>query len=179
MTEDLIVIDGSTGGGQILRSSLSLSMITGRPFRIEKIRAKRKKPGLARQHLTAVRAAADCCGAEVTGVDLLSTELEFRPGTVKSGNYVIRIGTAGSTSLVIQTLLLPLAWKGEGTTALTVEGGTHNSMAPTFDFLDRVYLPVLRQIGVPVQAKLKRHGFMPAGGGLVEVEIDPVGPGDR
>src|SRR5438270_725045 len=107
---DLLTIDGSQGegGGQILRSSLALSMLTGKPFRIEQIRANRDKPGLMRQHLTAVNAAAQVCGAVVEGAAIGSRQLSFRPGKVKSGDYVFSIGSAGSTTLVLQTVLPPL-----------------------------------------------------------------------
>lgn len=143
MTTDMLIIDGSQGegGGQILRSSLALALVTGRAFTMEKIRAKRKKPGLLQQHLTAVRAAAEVCGAEVEGMALGSRRFVFRPGPVCSGSYSFRVGTAGSATLVLQTVL-PALLLAEGESNLALEGGTHNPMAPPVDFLEKAYLPL-------------------------------------
>lgn len=170
----MLTIDGSKGegGGQILRSSLALSMVTGKPVRIEKIRAGRKKPGLMRQHLTAVQAAARICKAEFVGAGLGATELTFHPGTVIAGDYTFSIGTAGSTTLVLQTVLLPLLL-ADGPSRLTLEGGTHNPFAPPFDFLAEAYLPLVNRMGPRVTATLERPGFYPAGGGRFVVEITP------
>jgi RNA 3'-terminal phosphate cyclase (ATP) len=145
----MIDIDGSEGegGGQVLRTSLSLSLVTGSPFRIEKIRAGRKKPGLLRQHLTAVQAAAQIGSAEVEGDELGSREIIFRPATVKPGRYTFSVGTAGSAGLVLQTVLPPLLL-ASGPSELTLEGGTHNPWAPPFDFLSRAFFPLLRRMGV-------------------------------
>lgn len=171
----MITIDGSygEGGGQILRSSLALSIVTGSPVRIENIRAGRAKPGLMRQHLTAVRAAADVSRAGVIGDEIGSTTLEFVPGDVVGGDYTFSIGTAGSTTLVLQTVLLPLAL-AKTSSRLVLEGGTHNPYAPPFDFLVRAYLPLLRRMGLNVDARLERAGFYPAGGGRAVVEIEPA-----
>jgi RNA 3'-terminal phosphate cyclase (ATP) len=175
----MIVIDGSfgEGGGQILRTSLSLSLVTGKPFRIEKIRAGRKNPGLLRQHLTAVNAAAQIGQAEVTGASIGSTQLTFAPGEIKHGAYHFAIGTAGSTTLALQTVLPALltarVLSGQQTT-LTLEGGTHNPFAPTFDFLAAAFLPLLNRMGAFVEARLDRHGFYPAGGGRIEVTVHPT-----
>ena len=168
-------IDGAMGegGGQILRSSLGLSLLTGTPIRIENIRAARKKPGLMRQHLTCVRAATAVGQAEVVGDEIGSKTLEFRPRAVTGGHYEFAIGGAGSTILVIQTVL-PALLRAPEASSLVVRGGTHNPMAPPFEFFDRVFLPVLRRMGAKVEARLARHGFMPAGGGAVMVEIEPV-----
>ena len=173
----MIEIDGSKGegGGQILRTALSLSVVTGKPFAIRNIRARRAKPGLMRQHLTAVKAAAEISGARVEGAEVGATALAFRPGPVKAGDYVFRIGSAGSTGLVLQTVLLPLALAG-GTSSVIIEGGTHNMQAPPYEFLDRAFLPLVRRAGFDVSAELRRPGFYPAGGG--EVEADIVPPGD-
>ncbi len=170
-----IVIDGSygEGGGQILRSSLSLSLVTGRPFRIEKIRAGRKKPGLLRQHLTAVEAAAAIGGARVEGAAMGSRELRFAPGRVRSGEHRFSVGTAGSATLVLQTVL-PALVIAEGPSRLVLEGGTHNPLAPPFDFLAKAFLPILRRMGADVEARLERPGFYPAGGGRLEVGVRPV-----
>src|SRR5262245_24380479 len=140
----MLKIDGSVGegGGQILRTSLALSALTGQPFTIEKIRANRKKPGLMRQHLTAVRAAARVCNAQVEGDALSSLALTFRPGPVVPGAYELAIGTAGSATLVLQTVL-PALLTAPSPSRLTIEGGTHNPLAPPFDFLERSFLPLV------------------------------------
>ena len=172
---DWLTIDGSygEGGGQILRSSLALSLVTGRPVVIEKIRARRKKPGLQRQHLTAVRAAAEISQANVKGAELGSQRLEFQPGAVRPGQYEFRIGTAGSATLVLQTVL-PALMLAEGASRLRFEGGTHNPWAPPFDFLAQTYLPLVNRMGPHVRACLDRPGFYPAGGGRFSVEIEPA-----
>jgi RNA 3'-terminal phosphate cyclase (ATP) len=172
----MIVIDGSygEGGGQILRSALALSLATKTPFRIEKIRAGRKQPGLLRQHLTSVNAAAEIGQAEVSGATMGSQALSFTPGEVKHGEHHFAIGTAGSTALVLQTvlpaLLIASPLSGQ-TTTIRLEGGTHNPFAPPFDFLDRTFLPILRRMGAFIDARIIRHGFYPAGGGEIEITI--------
>ena len=161
------------GGGQILRSALSLSLITGRGFLIEKIRANRNNPGLQRQHLAAVEAATAIGQAEVTGATRGSQVLQFQPRQITPGDYHFNVGTAGSTTLVLQTVL-PALLKGTVSSALLLEGGTHNPMAPPFEFLDKTFLPLIRAMGPRVNAKLDRHGFYPTGGGKIRVLIDPV-----
>ncbi len=175
----MIALDGSLGegGGQILRSALGLSLVTGKAFRIEKIRARRARPGLARQHLAAVRAAAEVSSAEVTGDQLGSQELTFVPGQVQPGIYRFDIGSAGSTSLVLQTLL-PGLISADRPSRLCLSGGTHNPMAPPIDFLAKVFLPLLARQGPRVEVVLERYGFYPAGGGRVQVTIEP-GPLSR
>lgn len=170
----MIEIDGSTGegGGQILRTSLALSLVTGRPIRIDHIRAARRKPGLMRQHLTCVRAATAVGQAEVAGDEIGSTTLEFRPATVVGGDHEFAIGGAGSTVLVVQTVLPALLTAAEPS-RLVVRGGTHNPMAPSFDHFDRAFRPVLCRMGADVGARLHDHGFAPAGGGCIEVSITP------
>lgn len=160
----MILIDGSIGegGGQILRTSLSLSMITGAPFRIEKIRAGRQRKGLLRQHLTSALAAAEVCGAQVKGAELGSTQLTFIPGPIDAGRFHFSVGSAGSTMLVLQTVLPALMLAKEAST-LTLEGGTHNVAAPPYDFLDSAYLPLLRRMGPRVTMRLQRYGFYPEG----------------
>jgi RNA 3'-terminal phosphate cyclase (ATP) len=172
----MITIDGARGegGGQILRTALSLSVATGRPFAIRQIRAGRAKPGLLRQHLTAVKAAAEISGARVEGAEIGASALSFTPGSVRAGDYVFRIGSAGSTGLVLQTVLAPLALAG-APSRVVIEGGTHNTGAPPFDFLTRSFLPLLRRMGFAVTARLERAGFYPAGGGAIEVEIGAAG----
>jgi len=170
----LIRIDGSSGegGGQILRSSLSLSLATGKPFRIENIRAKRERPGLLRQHLTAVLAASEIGGAEVEGATLGSKTLTFIPGTVQSGKHRFVIGTAGSSTLVFQTIL-PALMMNAGPSSITIEGGTHNQAAPPFDFLEKCFLPVINRLGPKVSVNLQRYGFYPAGGGCFTATVEP------
>lgn len=174
----MLKIDGShgEGGGQILRTSLALSALSGRAVEIERVRAGRSKPGLLRQHLTAVRAAAEICGAEIEGDELGSGRVAFRPGAVRPGHYHFAVGTAGSANLVLQTVLPPLML-ADGPSTLVVEGGTHNPNAPTFDYLDRVYFGVLRTLGVGLDARLARPGFFPAGGGALEVDVTPPAGG--
>ena len=171
----LVRIDGSQGegGGQVLRTSLALAAALGRPVRIEGVRAGRKQPGLLRQHLAAARAAAEITGGELTGGELGSTTVEFRPGPLCAGEYHFAVGSAGSTSLVLQTVLVPLALAG-GRSTLRLEGGTHNPWAPPFEFLVHSFLPLLARMGVAVEVRLVRPGFHPAGGGLLEVAIEPL-----
>lgn len=170
----MIRIDGSQGegGGQILRTALGLSLVTGEPVQLEKIRARRKNPGLARQHLTAVRAAAQVGGARVKGAELKSQKLVFRPGEVRSGDFHFEIGTAGSSTLVLQTVLPPLL-SAPGASNVIIEGGTHNPLAPPCEFLQHAFLPLLSRMGPQVHLQLVRHGFYPKGGGRIEVTIQP------
>jgi RNA 3'-terminal phosphate cyclase (ATP) len=170
----LIELDGSLGegGGQILRSALALSMCTGQPMAISQIRAKRPKPGLMRQHLTCVRAAVAVCGAKVQGAELGSQDLVFEPGPVRAGDYAFNVGTAGSCTLVLQTVL-PALMLAAGTSRVELKGGTHNPMAPPFHFLERSFAPLLRRLGVGLDLTLRRLGFYPAGGGEIVAEIQP------
>lgn len=170
----MIRIDGSAGegGGQILRTALGLSLVTGQPFQIEGIRAGRAKPGLLRQHLTAVKAAAEMGSAEVEGAELGSRTLAFRPRAVKAGEYRFAIGSAGSTTLVLQTVL-PALMTAAAPSTVTLEGGTHNMQAPPFEFLDRCFAPALRAMGFGLSLTLDRYGFYPAGGGRITAKIAP------
>jgi len=176
----LIELDGSLGegGGQILRTALALAMCTGTPLRIERIRAKRPKPGLMRQHLTCVLAAQEICGATVVGAELGSQALEFRPGQVHPGDYRFAVGTAGSCTLVLQTVLPPLML-AYAPSRLHLSGGTHNPMAPPFHFLERSFAPLMRRAGAGLELTLRRHGFFPAGGGEIEATITPAVGGLR
>lgn len=175
MPKSFLTIDGSEGegGGQVLRSSLALSLVTGRPFAIEKIRADRKKPGLLNQHLAAVLAAAEVGGADVEGAALGSRRVVFRPGKVRSGDFAFRVGTAGSATLVLQTVL-PALLLAESESFLTLEGGTHNPLAPPVDFLQKAYLPLVNRLGPHIEVQLVRPGFYPAGGGQFTVRIQPA-----
>ncbi len=175
----MLVIDGShgEGGGQVLRTALTLAILTGRPVRIERIRAGRRKPGLRPQHLTGVRAAGAVCEARLEGDDLDSQTLTFVPGgPARPGEYtfdvaeVARGGSAGSVSLVLQTLLLPLALAG-GESRLTLRGGTHVDWSPPVSYLEHVFLPILARMGVHAEIDLVRWGFYPAGGGEIRVHI--------
>ena len=170
----MIEIDGSQGegGGQMLRSSLSLAICTQQPFRIVNIRANRDKPGLMRQHLTAVKAAAEISDAEIEGAEIGSRELTFKPRTVKSGHYSFAIGSAGSATLVLQTVLLPLLMAAESS-KVRIVGGTHNRGSPPFDFLQRAFLPLVARMGGHVDLQLRSYGFFPRGGGEIVASIVP------
>jgi RNA 3'-terminal phosphate cyclase (ATP) len=171
----MIKIDGAMGegGGQVLRTALGLSLVTGQSFRLENIRAKRRKPGLLRQHLTAVEAATTIGGARIEGAEMGSQSLTFKPGNVTAGTHTFAVGTAGSATLVLQTVLPALMLAREPST-LFLEGGTHNPMAPPFDFLAASFLPVLNRMGPAVNVTLERPGFYPAGGGRFQVSIQPA-----
>lgn len=170
----MIRIDGSIGegGGQILRSALALSMALGRPFTISRIRANRPKPGLMRQHLTAVEAAAAISNATVTGASTGSCEFTFEPGEITAGTRTFSVGTAGSTTLVLQAVLPALLF-ADGPSEITIEGGTHARWAPPFEFMDRALVPLLNRLGSNVTLTLERHGFYPAGGGRLRAVIEP------
>ncbi len=170
----MIELDGAQGegGGQILRSALTLAMITGQPFRMINIRANRPKPGLMRQHLAAVQASAVVCGAEVSGAIAGSRTLTFTPGALRGGDYAFAIGTAGSCTLVLQTLLPALLY-ADAPSTVKISGGTHNAMAPPVHFLQRSWGGVLARMGADIDIELKRFGFYPAGGGEVVARVAP------
>src|SRR3989338_2873143 len=168
----MIEIDGSIGGGQILRTSLSLSALTQKPFRIINIRVKRENPGLQNQHLTAVNSISKICNANVKGNQLHSKELEFIPSEVVSGNYKFDIGTAGSTTLVLQTLLPPLIFAEENS-VVEIIGWTANSLAPPVLDIKEVFLWHLNKLGVKVDLELEKEGFFPKGGGKIKTTIYP------
>lgn len=171
----MLTIDGSSGegGGQIIRTSLALSLVTGKPFRIYNVRARREKPGLQRQHLTAVNAAAQIGGAKVDEAAVGSQQFTFVPGEVVPGEYVFSIGTAGSATLVLQTVLPPLMFAAAPST-LTLEGGTHNVFAPPYDFIEKTFLPLVNRTGPHISIELQRYGFYPPGGGKFHVSIEPA-----
>jgi len=168
-------IDGAAGegGGQVLRTSLALSIITGRSFEITRIRAGRAKPGLARQHMACVEAAQAISAANVDGNHLGSQQLRFSPGACVPGDYRFDIGTAGSTTLVLQTVLMPLLL-AEGPSRVTIFGGTHNPMAPPVEFLQETFLPQIARMGAQVSLDCECAGFYPGGGGKIVATIAPV-----
>ncbi|TQV74953.1 RNA 3'-terminal phosphate cyclase [Aliikangiella marina] len=180
MKKEFLTINGSQGegGGQILRTSLSLSMCLGVPIRIENIRAGRQKPGLLRQHLTCVRAAQEICDATVEGDELRSNTVEFIPRKVKQGNYRFSIGTAGSTTLVFQTIL-PALLLADDISEVQLEGGTHNQSAPSYEFIKDCFLKSVEMLGVNVEHELHRYGFYPNGGGNWQAKIHPAKIGER
>lgn len=163
-----IVIDGSEGegGGQVLRTALTFSLLTGKSFRMIHIRARRKNPGLAPQHLKSIEAAANISRSHVEGASIGAREIFFQPDTVTRGNYFFDIRTAGSTSLVFQTICFPLSWKAPGST-LTIRGGTHVSHSPSFHYLERQWLPWMKRLGYEFQLDLRRAGYYPKGGGEI------------
>ena len=171
----MITIDGSfgEGGGQIIRTSLALALITGKAFRVYNVRAGRAKPGLQRQHLTAVMSAATIGHAKVDGAGLGAKEFTFVPGEVVPGEYTFSIGTAGSTMLVLQAVLPPLMIAG-GPSLLMFEGGTHNVHAPPFEFIEKTFLPLVNRTGPNVSVELQRYGFYPPGGGRFNVYVEPA-----
>ncbi|MFB3891161.1 MAG: RNA 3'-terminal phosphate cyclase [Phycisphaerae bacterium] len=172
MADEFVVIDGSQGegGGQILRTSLGLAAALGRAVKVVNIRANRPKPGLAAQHLAAVRAAAAVCQGRLAGDALGSRELSFKPGQVKAGSYRFDIGTAGSTTLVLQTVL-PALIVADGDSDVAVTGGTHNPMAPCFEYLRDVFGVLASAMNVQVYFEMVRAGFFPAGGGEVRMQV--------
>jgi RNA 3'-terminal phosphate cyclase (ATP) len=165
---DGVLIDGSQGegGGQILRTSLTLSMVTGRPFRMVRIRSNRPKPGLAAQHLACVKAAAVVSSARVGGAEIGSQDLHFVPGPVKPSDFAIEIGTAGSTSLVLQTVAIPLCM-ADGESRVRLTGGTHVPWSPLFPFLETDWAPAMAKFGLPLSVKLVKPGYFPVGRGEI------------
>lgn len=175
----MIVINGSygEGGGQVLRTSLTLSALLGEPMRIENIRAQRRRPGLQAQHLTGVWAIAEICDAELKGADFGSLTLTFKPrSSPRAGEYAFDVaearkgGSAGATSLVSQTLLLPLAF-APGRSRLTIRGGTHVAWSPPFHYLKHVYLPTLARMGLEASAEIEKWGWYPIGGGEMSATV--------
>lgn len=175
MNTNCIEIDGSMGegGGQVLRASLALSISTGKPFHIRNIRSGRPKPGLKRQHLTCVLAAAEISGAEISGAEPGSTELSFFPGGVRNGEYRFDVGSGGSCTLVLQAIIPPLL-TASGPSQITVSGGTHVPHAPVFEFMQQTLFPWLEKLGPKLSATMARAGFMQVGGGSITVRVEPA-----
>ncbi|MBI4714626.1 MAG: RNA 3'-phosphate cyclase [Nitrospirae bacterium] len=175
----LVEIDGShgEGGGQILRTGLTLALLTGRPLRIFNIRSGRKSSGLKPQHLMAVRASAEISGGQLQGDVLGGTELRFEPGPIRPGRYLFDVAalaaSAGSVGLIFQTLLLPLA-SARTSSHLLLQGGTHVAWSPSVDYLRTVFLPTIAPMGIRADLNLLRWGFYPIGGGGVEADVGPA-----
>lgn len=171
----MLTIDGSQGegGGQVLRTSLSMAAVLGRDVRIESIRAGRSSPGLAAQHLTSVRAAAEVCGAEVDGAEMGSQTLTFRPGAIRGGEFRFDVGTAGATTLVLQTVL-PALLLAPRTSLVQIRGGTNVRWSPPQEYLANVFLPAIAQMGAQVELDCLATGFYPKGGGCIEARITPL-----
>lgn len=180
MNSSLIDIDGSQGegGGQILRTTIGLCAALGRSVRIRRIRAGREQSGLRPQHVTAVRAVATICQGRLSGDEVGSSDLTFEPGPVQPGSYKFDIGTAGSTTLVLQGLL-PALMLADGDTDVTVTGGTHNPMAPSFEYLRDVFGPLVTAANVQAYFEMIRPGFYPAGGGKVHMHVVGLGEKDN
>lgn len=168
----MLELDGSEGGGQVLRSALALSALTGQPFTMENVRGGRSTPGLGPQHAAAVRAAAAACDARVEDAEVGSEAVTFRPDAVRGGDIEVDVGTAGSATLVCDTVL-PLAARTDRRLALTVRGGTDVKWAPPVDYYRRVKLPLLARFGLDAEFDLHRRGFYPEGGGEVRLRLDP------
>jgi RNA 3'-phosphate cyclase len=170
-----VQIDGryGEGGGQILRTALSLSAILKVPVHIDHIRGNRKKPGLRPQHLIAVNALATITGAKVDGAKIDSNELVFEPGEIRGGNYSFHIGTAGSTGLVLQTII-PVLLFGKIPSQIQITGGTHVPWSPSFHYLKAVFLPILKNMGAEVSLEIDKWGWYPKGGGKIRAVIKNI-----
>jgi RNA 3'-terminal phosphate cyclase (ATP) len=171
----MIEIDGSygEGGGQILRTALAFSTILKIPIRVKNIRARRKNPGLGNQHLAAVNALARISGATIEGNKIGSQTLTFIPQEIRPGDYEFKIETAGSVTLLLQTIFLPLCL-AQGDSTLTLVGGTHVPWSPPFHYFSQVFLPTLRPMGVSADALIEKWGFYPRGGGRVQLKVNPI-----
>lgn len=173
--EELLDLDGSAGGGQLLRTALALSMVADRPFRMESVRGDRPNPGLKPQHLAAVWAAAEVCDATVSGAEEGSEQLEFRPGSLEGGRIEIDVGTAGSVTLLFDAIL-PVALAIDEPLAVAATGGTDVKWSPTMAHYRQVKLPLVRQTGVIAAVETSRTGFYPVGGGEATLWLAPSSP---
>lgn len=174
MPGESIEIDGrdGEGGGQIVRTSVALAAITGRPLSVIRVRANRQKPGLQAQHLTAVKAVAEVCAAETEGLRLGAARFRLVPGAIRGGSYHFAVPTAGSAGLVLQAVL-PVLLRAPSASEVVFEGGTHVPKAPPYDHLEQVFLPALREMGVTAEIRLERPGFYPKGGGRMVLTVEP------
>lgn len=168
----MIALDGSHGGGQLLRTALSLSAVTQQPFTIKNIRGQREEGGLKPQHVTAAQAVQQLCHADVIGAQIGSKEITFIPHRVEGGTFSFDIGTAGSTTLLLQTLL-PVCLAEDRSTTLTVQGGTDTLWCPPSAYFQYVFLEALQRIGIAVSLDIKKYGFYPKGGGEMQLTIFP------
>jgi RNA 3'-terminal phosphate cyclase (ATP) len=170
----MIEIDGSygEGGGQIVRTAVALSAVTGKPVRIKKIRQGRPKPGLAPQHAQAISALARLCSARITGAEPGSPEISFDPGEIRGGHYQIDIGTAGSITLLMQCLM-PATLKADGPVTLEIHGGTDVQWSPTIDYFKNVFLPALARFKALASLEIRQRGYYPKGQGSVLLKVEP------
>jgi RNA 3'-terminal phosphate cyclase (ATP) len=177
VAEESIVIDGGygEGGGQILRTSLSLAVITGKSLKLVNIRGGRKKPGLRPQHLAAVRACASVCGAKLDGAELGARKITFIPGAIAPGSYEFHIGTAGAATLVLQTIL-PALSMANGESSLLISGGTHVPWSPPYHHVAQVLVPTINQLGFKCEPQIKQWGWYPKGGGVIQAKVQPYSP---
>jgi len=177
VTGSVLAIDGShgEGGGQLLRTACAAAALTGKSIRLFNIRARRAPPGLAPQHLTAVKAVAELCRAEVEGLSVRAREITFRPGRPRGGAFRFDVGTAGSITLVLQACL-PVAFAGGERVTLRLIGGTDVRAAPPLDYFRLVLLPLLGRMGLETAIRLVRRGYYPRGGGEVEITVEPGTP---
>jgi RNA 3'-phosphate cyclase len=171
----MINIDGKGGGGQILRTSVSLSAATGKPFKIINIRGARPNPGLKPQHITSIKAVAELCNAKISFLEKGTTEMTFEPGKIKTGKYKFNIGTAGSTVLVTQALL-PAALHASGKCEFEIIGGTENLWAPNTTYFQHIFCHHLQKIGILVESETKKYGFYPKGGGIFKFKTSQCKP---
>lgn len=170
----MLEIDGSygEGGGQILRTAVALSVLTGKTVEIKNIRANRPNPGIKPQHYVAIESIKELCQAETKGLEIGSSHLEFSPGEIRGGSYKFDIGTAGSITLVFQACLL-CAVKTHEQIKIKVIGGTDVKWSPSWDYFEHVFLPLLKKMGLLVNSRLIRRGYYPKGGGEAELTIEP------
>lgn len=170
----MLEIDGSTGegGGQVLRTALSVACVLGKPLRVNNIRAGRENPGLRAQHLTVCRLLAKITGGKLSGADIGSQEIAFAPAKISGGEFIFDIGTAGSCTLLLQAAL-PVLLSAPEPCSLRIKGGTHVRGAPTYEYFSEVFLPAIRRFGAVCESELASHGFYPKGGGEIIVRTKP------
>lgn len=171
----MVTIDGSygEGGGQILRTSLTLSALTGKPCKVFNIRAGRRNPGLRPQHLMGARAVSLLTSGRLEGAELGSKAITFHPGRIRAGDIALDIGSAGSTGMIFQTIL-PLLLFAEGPSKITIRGGTHTEWSPPIHYVREVFLEAVRKVGVRADLSLKEWGFYPRGGGEIRATVRPI-----